>query len=363
LTCWGSPGNTVGGEGFRRGSEAGLIHGECIAFIANARRGFPFQADLAAEPQSCHCRKKHKGKRRRWLALEMTRRQAMTSLNRNPQNRSSEMKRRNWHLAILLLTLTVMTARVSTAQEQGSTRAPSTPQAMPLLKSMSETLARAEHFSVTIRDDYDVVQESGQKIEFGEVRRVTVSRPDRLRIEVARSNGQKGLVLFDGKDITVYTANDNIYATTSREGTLDQAIKYVVGDLKVRMPLALLFLSTLPAELEQRVIAADYVETTRIEDVPFDHLAVRTAAGVDFQVWVARGGQPLPGRIVITYLDQPGQPQFRADLSNWNLSPEVSDTLFAFTPPQGAERIQFLGEVRNAAAAPTPKKPGKGGKK
>ena len=45
---------------------------------------------------------------------------------------------------------------------------------------------------MTIRDGYDVVQESGQKIEFGELRNVTVSRPDRLRIEVERSDGQKG---------------------------------------------------------------------------------------------------------------------------------------------------------------------------
>jgi len=40
-------------------------------------------------------------------------------------------------------------------------------------------------------------------IEFGEVRKVTVSRPDRLRTEVERSDGEKGLVVFNGKDLTV----------------------------------------------------------------------------------------------------------------------------------------------------------------
>ena len=267
------------------------------------------------------------------------------------------MKKRRWYMALLAMGLTVMTVPVLAA-EQDSTQSPSELQAMSILKKMSEFLAAAERFSVTIRDGYDVVQESGQKIEFGEVRNVIVSRPDRLRIEVERSDGQKGLVIFDGKDITIYTANDNIYATTSRQGTLDHAIKYALDDLKIRMPLARMLLSTLPSELDNLGVSADYVETTTITDVPCDHIAVRTGGGVDFQVWVAQGGEPLPRRSVITYKDENGQPQFRADLSNWNLAPDVSDSLFAFTPPNGAERIQFLAEARGAAATATPKKGG-----
>jgi hypothetical protein len=275
------------------------------------------------------------------------------------------MKKRRWYLALLAVTLTFMTVPVLSDQKQGSTQSPSELQAMSILKNMSEYLAHAGHFSVTIRDGYDVVQESGQKIEFGEHRTVTVSRPDRLRIEVERSDGQKGLVTFDGKDITIYTANDNIYATTSREGTLDQAIKYAVDDLKIRMPLSLMLLSTLPSELDKLGVSADYVEKTTIMDVPCDHLAVRSAGGVDFQVWVAQGDEPLPRRIVITYKDENGQPQFSADFSNWNLAPDISDALFAFTPPNGAERIQFLAEVRSAAVTATPAitTPKKGGSK
>ena len=85
-------------------------------------------------------------------------------------------------------------------------------------------------------------------------------------------------------------------------------------------------------------------------------VAARTAKGVDFQVWVAQGEQPLPRRIVISYKDEAGQPQFWADLSDWNLSPEISDALFTFTPPAGANRIQFLAEIGNASAPATPEK-------
>jgi len=266
------------------------------------------------------------------------------------------MKKRRWYPALLVMTLTVMTMPVLSAQEQDSTQSTSDPRAMSILKKMSDFLAGAGRFSVTIRDGYDVVQESGQKIEFGELRNVTVSRPDRLRIEVERSDGQKGTVIFDGKDITVYMVDNNIYATTPKQGTLDQAIKYALDDLQIRLPLGLMLLSTLPTELDNLGVSADYVETTTLMDVPCDHLAVRTAGGVDFQVWAAQGSEPLPRRIVITYKNESGQPQFWADLSKWNLAPDVSDALFAFTPPNGAERIQFLAEVRSAAATATPKK-------
>jgi hypothetical protein len=57
----------------------------------------------------------------------------------------------------------------------------------------------------------------------------------------------------------------------------------------------------------------------------------------------------LPRRIVITYKEENGQPQFSADLSNWNLAPDLSDALFSFTPPNGAKRIQFPTAVHGAA--------------
>ena len=266
------------------------------------------------------------------------------------------MNYKNLYLLLAALSLMIMTVSVLGAEEQNPVPSASEQKAMTILKNMSQYLAQAERFSVTIRDGYDAVQQSGQKIEYGEVRKVTVSRPDRLRFEVERSDGEKGLVIFNGKDLTVYTADKNVYATVARQGSLDEVIKYALEDLKIRVPLAVMLLSTLPSALDNLVVSADYVETTNITDVPCDHVAARTSRGVDFQVWVAQGTQPLPRRIVITYKGETGQPQFWADLSNWNLAPDVSDSLFTFTPPEGADRIQFLAEVRGTAAPATAKK-------
>ncbi len=222
-------------------------------------------------------------------------------------------------------------------------------EARAILMDMAGFLSGAQSFSVNIRSGYDAVQASGQKIEFGAVRRVTVKRPDRLRIEVEQSDGDRNLVLFDGKDITVSSISQNVYAQAARPGDLDGAIAYFIKDLNMRLPLAVLLVSRLPAELETRVQTIDYVEETNILGVRAHHLAARTET-VDFQVWVSDGEQPLPLRAVLTYKAEDGQPQFWAQFSDWNLSPAVTDATFTFTPPEGASKIAFLAQLPRVAA-------------
>lgn len=206
---------------------------------------------------------------------------------------------------------------------------------------MADFLARLPRFRVAARIGYDVVQENGEKIEFGEMRDVIVDRPDRMRVDVTRSDDDRGLLLFDGTSITVFDADNNVYSRIEKPGDLDALITYFVKDLKMRLPLAQLLVTSLPAQLEKRVRSVDYIERSVALDVPCDHLAAR-GDNADVQVWIAQGDQPLPRRVVITYRDAPGAPQFRADLFGWDLAPETSDSLFAFAPPAGAEEIPIL---------------------
>jgi hypothetical protein len=262
------------------------------------------------------------------------------------------VKERTLCRALIAATLwSLSTALVSAAEPPQSRQ-----DGMPTLEKMAQLLGKTQNFSVNIREGYDVIQDSGQKLEFGAVRKVLVSRPDHLRIDVEKSDGEKNLVIFDGKAISVYNAKDNIYATAPKEGTLDDAIRYAVADLGLRLPLAMMLVSTLPDEIQARVVQAEHVETTTIDGLPCDHIAARTSQGVDFQVWIAQGDEALPHRIVITYAVEKGQPQFWADLSAWNLSPEISASSFQFNPPEAAEKVQFLSQIQNLAPATQSKK-------
>ncbi|MBB3266252.1 hypothetical protein FHW79_003890 [Azospirillum sp. OGB3] len=221
-------------------------------------------------------------------------------------------------------------------------------EAMTVLTRMADTLAQAQRFTVTIRASYDVVQDTGEKITFGERRAVTLNRPDGLRVEAQESDGRRSLVTFDGKAISVFNADENVYGQIERAGTVDDAVRYLVQDLRVRLPLALLLVSTLPDELERRLQTLDYVERDTLTDVPTDHLVGQTE-DVDFQIWIASEGPPLPQRVTITYQGDEGEPQYRADFSDWNLNPDVQPAQLAFHPPEGAERIPVMIRVRRTA--------------
>ena len=94
-------------------------------------------------------------------------------------------------------------------------------QAQAILMRMAEFLGGAKSFSVSVRGDYDAVQKSGEKIEFGENRKVTLARPDRLRVEGERSDGAKVLTVFNGKEITVLDSASNVYAVAPQPGSVD----------------------------------------------------------------------------------------------------------------------------------------------
>lgn len=235
------------------------------------------------------------------------------------------------------------------------------PKAMEILLRMAGYMAKATNLGVTVLSSYDAIQEDGEYIEFGDRRRVELQRPNRLRIDVERSDGDKGKLVFDGKALTVFKPTDNVYAAVEKAGTVDDVLVYVVKDMQVPVPLARLFTTTFPQQLEKMVREIAYVETDRLFDVPTDHLAVR-GDEVDFQVWVSQGDTPLPRRIIITYKNDPGAPQFRALLNDWTMTAVAAES-FAFTPPAGAEKVPLIVPEGKRRPSATPAPAAKGGAK
>jgi len=233
-----------------------------------------------------------------------------------------------------------------------ATQATSQQRAAERMSAMTRFLASLPGYQVTCRGSYDVVQDSGQKLEFLEVRELVLQRPDRLRVTHRASDGGKELLVFDGKHITLLDERAKVYAQVPQPGSLDDAIVYFVRDLQMRLPLARLFTDRSAEELARRLQSVIHVEQTELLSVPTDHIAGRVG-NVDVQLWIARGDRPLPMRVVLTYFEEPGQPQYRANLEDWRTGPPSSPETFSFSPPPGARRIVFAAQMpsRRSSAA------------
>ena len=212
------------------------------------------------------------------------------------------------------------------------------------LQKMFDFISESEKISVTAESNYDARQKSGQLIEFGAVSKWYIKRPSHVRVDIENRDGTERSFYFDGNSLTLYDKNQNVYATVIKKGNLDQAFDYYMDELDMPMPLAELFSEKHPFDINKSVISSMYVGESKINGFACDDLAFRTQE-VDLQVWIEQGKKPLPQRMIITYKESPGNPQYRARFSDWNLSPKLKDSLFEFKPPKDAEKIQFSTRI------------------
>jgi len=217
-----------------------------------------------------------------------------------------------------------------------------------LLFAMAEKIAGAETFSVSMDVAYDTVQDSGEKIKFTERREVLVRRPGHLRSDIRQSDGDSGGLIYDGKALTIFNTSENVYSQNGHTGNIGAGLNYAVSDLGARVPLARMLLPGFPKNLKKISSDIAYVEKNVLGEAVLHHIAGRTAT-VDYQYWI--GEDSLPTRVVLTYREEPGEPESRTDFSAWNLAPEIPDGAFVFSPPDGAEKIPHILPVRMTPAA------------
>ena len=250
------------------------------------------------------------------------------------------MKIQSRILACLLSTLFVFAVQAQTVPDEAAEAPDIEPEALSVLKGMADYLGSAREFAYHAESSYDVLQESGAKIEFGASRKVLVARPNRLRIEAQRRDGKRSIVVFDSKELWVYSPGENAYAKADQNGDLDDAIHFAVTELRLKAPLTDLISPNLYENVTGRLTGALYLGETVLAGDACDHLLLSNDYS-DFQMWITTGDKPVLQRIVITYREEPGQPQYRAHFLKWDMSPQDTAKQLEFEPPEGSERIRF----------------------
>ena len=105
------------------------------------------------------------------------------------------------------------------------------------------------------------------------------------------------------------------------------------------MPLADLFAWGTDRSPAANLKGAINLGPSMVKGVKCDHYAFHQA-DVDWELWIEQGPQPLPRKMVITTTTEKTQPQHVAVLT-WDLSPRLDESMFTFTPPATAHRIDF----------------------
>ena len=166
------------------------------------------------------------------------------------------------------------------------------PAATAILKRMTDYLGSLKAFSVHTQNTIEDLLAPGERIDLEVSATVTVERPNKLLTE------RKGDLVsqnfyYDGKTLTLYDPSKKVYATEPAAGTLEGMLDYARDTLGLVIPASDLVYPNAYELLMKDVTAAKVIGKTVVGGVKCDHLLFRRP-GVDFQVWIADGKEPLP---------------------------------------------------------------------
>jgi hypothetical protein len=208
------------------------------------------------------------------------------------------------------------------------------------LRAMSDYLAGLEHFAVHTEGSIEMVLADGQKVAFPFESNVWVRRPSSLRSDRITEHDPVQF-FYDGKTFTLYGKRTGFYAQLAAPDTIDRAIDEMNRQLDLEAPGADLLHKDSYAVLLEDVVSGFNLGSEVIDGAECHHLAFR-GNEVDWQIWIEQGARPVPRRYIITSKKVQGSPQFSVDFSEWNTKTKLSDKVFVFEPPAGAQKIEFL---------------------
>ena len=208
--------------------------------------------------------------------------------------------------------------------------------ALAALERMGGYLRTLKAFQLKADVVTEDVRTDGQKVQIIRSVDLVARRPDRLFADV-RNDRQQRMFFYDGKTFTLYAPRPQFYATVAAPSTIEKLADDLEDKYDIELPLVDLFRWGTPEADMSDITSAVDLGPSAINGVTCEQFGFRQD-GIDWQLWIQRGENPLPCRIVITTLTDEARPQHTATYT-WNLAPSFDDNTFAFRPPTSAKPI------------------------
>jgi hypothetical protein len=249
-------------------------------------------------------------------------------------------------ISLLFLCIALIPAITVQAQEEAETQTEETtqatlePEALEVLKEMSDTLSALKEFSFDTEITNDITYDSGQPIQMGGTLKAVVKRPNHVYAKYVGDINTRE-VWYSGKNLTLYIENKNFYGQLETPDNTDATMDFLIDNYNFSLPLADIINSDPYESVMETTLGGFVVGDSNVGGQECTHLAF-TAKYVDWQIWVSNENPALPCKLVINYTQIEGVPQYQATFSNWNLKPELSKSTFTPNLPKDAVKIDFI---------------------
>lgn len=209
-----------------------------------------------------------------------------------------------------------------------------------LVKAMTDTLAGATSIAFHVEKMFDDVLVTGEKIQYAGALDVAMRRPDRFHVSYGDDLSAKE-AWYDGTQLLLLDLRAGVYGKLPAEGTIDATLDAVAEKYDVRMPLAGLMSSDAYDVFAERAVEKRYIGLHDVDGVAAHHIFF-SGETVDWQLWIDAGEVPLPLKLVVTYAEEPREPQSIFLFTEWDLAADLPDDTFTPQIPEGAALAAFL---------------------
>ena len=210
------------------------------------------------------------------------------------------------------------------------------PDAVAALDRMGAYLRTVKTFRVKAVTTRDRVLENGQLVQADSKVDILARFPDRLRLDT-ESTRQERMYLYDGKSFTIYGKRIQYYATIPAPPTIGQLSLMLSDKYDISIPLEDLFWWGTEKVNSSVITSATEIGPADVLGTTCQQYAFRQE-GLDWQIWIQLGENPLPRKLVITTTTDASRPQYSA-VYMWDLAPSYNEAAFVFDPPAGALKI------------------------
>lgn len=245
--------------------------------------------------------------------------------------------RNTFLLGALMLFFAMASSAVVLSQEA---KGPMDENAMAILKSMSDYVAKAKTLSFRAKTFYDVVRETGIKIKAGRESWIKLKRPNLIQATAIGDDGSAVTAWYDGSAFTVWRRTANEKMILKFAGSTDELLDELIDKHDFDLPLADLLYSNLNETFSQDIISSEYIGIRIVDGVPCHQLSFESK-GADWQIWIEADATPLPRRFAIDFVTRDSQPQFLAQLDAWSVDGDIEDFNFKATVPESVKEVAF----------------------
>jgi hypothetical protein len=228
------------------------------------------------------------------------------------------------------------------------TPAQQTEAARAALREMSAALTAAKTLQFRIRNLIPMQVAGGDWITL--VGEASVKREGQNRLSV-ESGGDlfPFKLLYDGKTVTAFAPDKNMYAQREAPGTIDAMLEQAASKGEAAFVFADLVVSDPYAAMTKGLKSAKVVGTSTLDGVETRHLAVH-GQKVDWEIWIATTDH-LPRLVTITDIAEARKPTQAVQLSGWAVDQAIPADAFSFNAPADVMQVPFRSPEQRKASA------------